>query len=270
MARIAQRGFTLVELAIVLAVVSILVSVVAPDFIEVARNDLAEQSATEMTTLFDGAKWYYHDSAPEAPTEMRWPGDYDGDFAEEFPRDVEDCLTGNGRVTPDMDCTQSLLPTAALQNPWDQRYQLNLVPAVDALIIGTNVPVSVAGVLRSYLPGGECSTAATNGGTNPSTTFCGANSFDPIPAGYVRCCGVIPKPGTEASIASMGITQAACEGIGGIFINNGQCDLYAEEPNDASCSYVTGQCGPEEVARGTRCSGKYCSTVETRCCSTEQ
>ncbi|MEM6532079.1 MAG: type II secretion system protein [Myxococcota bacterium] len=265
----AESGFTLVELAIVLAVVSILVSVVAPDFIEVARNDLAEQAAVEMTTLFDGAKWFYHESEPEAPTEMRWPGDYDQDYRENFEMDVEDCLTGDGRVEAGLDCTNNLLPSSALMNPWDQRYQMELVPSARALLVATNVPTSVGGVLRSYLPGGECSTPASNGGVPPSGQFCGAGIFDAVPAGYVRCCGVIPMPGTEASIASMGITQAACEGIGGIFISASQCDLYAE-PTGSGCRTTTGDCDAQEVARGTRCSGKYCSTVQTVCCQTVQ
>ena len=57
-----QRAFTLVELAIVLAVISIVAAYITPDFIELARTGMAERAAADLLHLQDGARWFYHES----------------------------------------------------------------------------------------------------------------------------------------------------------------------------------------------------------------
>ncbi|MEL6759257.1 MAG: type II secretion system protein, partial [Myxococcota bacterium] len=253
--RQSKRGFTLIEMAIVLSVISILVAVVAPDFIEIARNDLAEQSAGEVTAIFDAAKWSYHESSPMNPESMHWPGDPDADSVENGPRGIEDCLTGMGGG-----CVR-MLPPSALRNPWDQNYEAYIDPPSGGLIVRTNVPTSVAGVMRSYMPGGECA-APYNGGVAPG--FC--NTGPPAPPGMTRCCGMIPKPGNEASIASVGMTEAACDAVGGTY--NGstyECNLYFSEASGALCENRS-TCEPGEVSRGIRCGGKYCNDPKMVCC----
>lgn len=259
-------GFTLVELAIVLAVVSILAAVVVPDFIEVARNDLAEQSAREVGLILDTAKWYYSNSATWndqgdfRPGAMRWPGDrvYPPDYNENGANAAEDCLRGLGTALgagnlPDgttvrINCDIAYLPASALVNPWDQPYEINLVPQMQGINVATNVPRSVAGVLRSFVPGGECE-AGFNGGTAPQYCF----PLTPRPAGYATCCSTIPRPGREASFEEM-VTEVTPEAS-----SAATCENEMLVPDG-------GGCDDGYVARGIKCASKECGDPDTICC----
>lgn len=261
-------GFTLIEIAIVLAIVAILSTVVVPDFIEVARNDLAKQASREMSLMIDTAKWYYansgtwQDGADYRPDLMRWPGDFNADGVEDGANAAERCLTGQGaaEIGPPptsvrVNCDIAHLPRTALNNPWGRDYEVDLVPATGGFRIRTNVPSSVSEVIRQSVPGGECETAA-NGG-NGAPTFCPV--LNPRPAGFVTCCATIPRPGREASFQEMvnvlspGGSASACE-----------------RPQDAIPPVpVNGRRCPEGyVNRGIDCSGKDCSNPQPRCCRT--
>lgn len=245
------------ELAIVLAVVSILAAVVVPDFIEIARNDLAQQAAREIALIQDTARWYYSNSGAWEgdgqfrPGNMRWPGDLSAvpDHEEDGITATENCLTGLGLPASGslvINCHIAYLPPSALENPWGQPYQITLDREMEGMIIATHVPQSVAGVLRSFVQGGECE-SGFNGGTPPD--HCGPL---PGPAGYVTCCSTIPRPGREASFSEM-MGQFQPEMVGGYCDDEQQVDAGQE-------------CPPGTVARGIECNSKDCGNPDTICC----
>ncbi|MEL6544149.1 MAG: type II secretion system protein [Myxococcota bacterium] len=243
------NGFTLIEVAVMLAVVGILAAVLVPDYIEVQRTDLGEQTAVEVISILDSAKWYYTGTGTDfgnlAYDEnlSRWPGDSDSNNIEDAPNSAEACLRGNGPAANR--CNVQRLSASDMINPWGEPYELNLYPAGIGGGIGvrTNVPATAAGVLRAYLPGGECETGS-NGGLAPQ--FCPA--VTPRPSGFVTCCSTIPRPGNEASYQAMTEEQTpiATDGDG--------------------CSAFENTCPQDWTQRGLRCSGKECSDADPYCC----
>ncbi len=252
------KGFTLVELAIVLAIVAILSTVVVPDFIEVARNDLAQQAAREMTLILDTSKWYYANSgtwqgSDFRPDDMRWPGDYTGNDSENGSNAAENCLIGAGPgsiLGISLRCDVGYLPRSALQNPWGGQYEINLGLANGGINVATNVPESVAGVIRSFVPGGECQNGFNGGAGAPQ--YCGPMAGQP--AGFVTCCATIPRPGREASFQEM-VNQLSPDG-------DDECD-------STGCSPVNRNCPEGCVQRGLFCGGgKDCTSPQPVCCRT--
>lgn len=226
MRREAQRGFTLVELAVALAVASITLAVIAPDFIATRRLSLAERSAAEATRIIEAAQWYYRDSNPGGSALDRvWPGQNAVGVDAGVDDDaVLDCLRGVGAS-----CARRLLPDTMLTNAWGHAYAARVVS--DALIVQSFVPVEVAGVVEASLPGGVCGERGA---------FCG---FAPAPTGFIACCAVSPRPGREASIASMGMTRAACDGLNGVFDPaNRRCETLEFDPTVADCNFYPGLC----------------------------
>lgn len=262
-------GFTLIELAVVLAVVAILATVVVPDFIEVNRNDLAEKAAMDTMQLMDSAKWYFTNSSRWTPydpargdqgndlydpDQSRWPGDMNRDWSEDLPRAAEDCLLGNGPEAfggvggVGLRCHIPRITLSDLENPWEQDYDLEVIPVpgnpdASGFVVMTNVPQSAAAVYRSLVPGGWCSNEGSFGSLScPS---------DLPPPGFVTCCALIPEPGNEASYQAMVAEQSHA---------NPDC---RDAPRDAQSRAY---CNPDETLRGVNCSGKDCSNMRAQCC----
>ena len=173
------RGFTLLELGVVLAVAAILGAAVLPDVIESARGRMAEKAANGVTMIQDAAKWFFVESSPAAdPGSARWPGERDAaDGA--APNTCAERGSASKKAKNDLQ-DNGYLPASAFANPFGGVYDLSLVPgtpsAVCALKICANFPnAQVANAFKSLLPVATC----------PSST---------------RCCSQIPKPGAEASI----------------------------------------------------------------------
>ncbi len=267
--RVTQSGFTLIELAVVLAVVAIMATVVVPDFIEVNRNDLSQQAASEVMVLLDNAKWYFTNSSrwtpynasagddgnPDYdPTMSHWPGDTDRDLYEDSANAAEDCLRGNG-IEDDGNgghrCHVARVSNSDLENPWNERYVLEIVrvpgnPLASGFAVMTNVPTGSAAVFRSLVPGGWCA----NEGTFDGTLSC-PNLGAPV--GFVTCCALVPEPGNEASYQAMKEEQTPAG-------NSGACVAVSRDSNNRA------YCPEGWTLAGIECSGKQCGNLRPRCC----
>jgi prepilin-type N-terminal cleavage/methylation domain-containing protein len=200
----AARGFTLIELGVVLAVISIMAAAVMVDVVEIFKNRAAQNNAEELYVIQQAAKDFFHatikgDDDKIDPLNAHWPGE----------GGAQTCATvANSQpaitqaILQDLKDEQYLKADFAGKNAWDQSYIIDLMPGGGngggpaakvfdcAFWIATDVPSEVAGVIETYLPLGKCGGAAAAGG-------CGNAAI----AGYTRCCTQIPKPGIEASMA---------------------------------------------------------------------
>ena len=254
-----QRAFTLVELAIVLAVISVVAAYVTPNFIELARGQLAERAAEDMLTLQDAARWFYHDSPGPGmdPKDTRWPG-------ESAPGSCN--VAG---VTPEAELTDgNYITEPALTNPWDRPYRLDLWTPTPMnrnncrFQIVTEVPAGMGPQIMSTVPLSHCERALGDPNACPGNP----------PSGFDLCCSRLVKPGFEASEDD--VLASVCEHmLGGLWDAAAQtCDPYGnwdwgdcvwiEETTDGSI------CDPGKVVVGTRESscGKYCQRTDYRCC----
>jgi type II secretory pathway pseudopilin PulG len=192
--RRAAGGYTLVELGIVLAVLTIIAGIMLPDFVEMARNQLAKDAAVQTSLLQDQARAYFHNTLLAGgiylpPEEARWPGET------AFNQCTELGLVGPyGPPLQEM-INDSYVTAGSMTNPWGHAVRSALVPGVGvgplasatcSVEFATDVPAVVAGVVLTYLPG---STIAGCAGAAP-------------PAGYTRVCVRTPKPGLETSMAA--------------------------------------------------------------------
>ncbi|OGQ80139.1 MAG: hypothetical protein A2289_12980 [Deltaproteobacteria bacterium RIFOXYA12_FULL_58_15] len=180
-----ERGFTLIELGVVIAVLSILAGVVLPDFIELARNEKAKQAALHVAELQDKAKLYYHQTVQADddidPWNARWPGEIQPQTCPAGAKPLDELVA------------EHIIEKEATRNPWEIEVKMSLLPgggsdaainnAVCRLRVVTEVPEKVSGVVETYLPGGVCG------------DDCGSAK-----AGFKACCSSVPKPGLEASL----------------------------------------------------------------------
>jgi prepilin-type N-terminal cleavage/methylation domain-containing protein len=193
-----ERGFTLLEMGIVLAVAAILAAVVLPDFIETQRNKMAERAAEGLGVVFDAARWF----RLQEPGGI-WPG-------EDSPgSNPESCTIGGPTPTPGAGNFKNALssdvgrgyvasgwndPTSTLYaNPWGESLDPDLWRAnptsLCMLRINTSVPKVVENAFIAYVPQGKCN--------DITPTAC--DSIVPR-TGYSRCCGFVPPPGVEAAL----------------------------------------------------------------------
>lgn len=178
------RGFTLIELGVVLAVSAILAAAILPDFIESARSKMAEKAAEDVAVIHDAARWFFIQSGNSGMASMRykWPGETNPNTCANSP--------GSNPALTELK-TAGYLTTFPV-NPWNQPYDVELktpsgastggVPFGCSFSVTTNVPTPLKDAFKSFLPQGQCGTANCKAGTAPT--------------GYSRCCAFVPKPGT--------------------------------------------------------------------------
>ncbi len=220
------RGYSLIELAVVLAVVSVLMAMVAPDFIEMTRNRLAEKATKDVVALQDAAKWYYHQSSTSNPALARWPGQNVASTCQVDANTARANLTSEGYVT-----------AANFMNPWSQPYIFSAqFGGTCNLRIATQVPEQIRGVLSAYLPGARCVTAADAG--------C---PYNPNP-GNAFCCSNINEPGYEAALAAFKpeVMADTCDKLGGVWSGT-QCNDMSISETRHNCSNNCGLCPPGKV-----------------------
>lgn len=126
----ADKGFTLLELAVVLAVVLTITTAAIPFFIRGAETTAAQKTAKEISDIQTAARWYYL-------TNRAWPGSIQA-------------LQSAGFLDP------SSPPT----NPWGHGYSISSNSR--SLTLATTVPGSIGGLLVRALPGPSSSVAGTN------------------------------------------------------------------------------------------------------------
>ncbi len=208
----AVAGFTIIELGIVLAIMSVIATVVVPNFIELTKNDLARQAADQVQVVQDAARSFYLASIRDParnindPTMAIWPG-------ESYPNECPEIGVDPMAVLFDYDMLKpNQAAPRALVNQWGRPIEARLrqarSPAPDSqfaggsipartlctmvvstevpLVTGTNDPQALGNIVRTYLPGARCNAPGVCGPT--------------AALGFVRCCSLIPKPGLSVSM----------------------------------------------------------------------
>lgn len=130
MAGVGNRGFTLLEMAVVLAVLASIATAAIPYFIRQAEIAAANKTAKEISTIQEASKWYY-------VSNKAWPPSVDT-----------------------LKSTGFLNPSWAGTNPWGNTYFISSIGT--SLTVTTYVPDSVGGVLTRALPGVSSSTSGSN------------------------------------------------------------------------------------------------------------
>jgi prepilin-type N-terminal cleavage/methylation domain-containing protein len=191
-----RRGFTLIELAIVLGVMIILAAAVAPELIARSRYEMAENVREDLSRLLMVSQQYYSNSVrfsasgPVDPRLGRWPG-------QKSVPDILNCtMSGNPAVDVRVFVGSDYegdgpMPARFVRSPWAREYEMRTVPsAVPAgdglphchMEVAIDVPADVARYVRDMIPGGAC-------------------SWPPAADGFVSCRARASKPITEASVS---------------------------------------------------------------------
>lgn len=188
-----RRGFTLIEMAVVVAIVAVLAAAFIPDLVEAARTRMAEKAAEDVGRIQSAAQWYFAESVNlGSPDEGRWPGE--GTSPLSASNGNRTCVARGAPQSPqDQLVADGYLQLSAFTNPWNTPYFVRLTPGaavpteVCGLSVSTALPTVIANSFRSFLPqapacvpNNDCVTA----GMAPGTSC---------------CTSTIPKPGAEAS-----------------------------------------------------------------------
>lgn len=116
-----EKGFTLFELAVVLAALAIVATTAIPFFARRAEISAAQKTAKEVSTIQEAAKWHYIST-------KAWPVSIQ-------------TLKDAGFLNPAWSAT----------NPWGSSYWISSIGA--SFTVTTTIPNSAAGVLLRALPG---------------------------------------------------------------------------------------------------------------------
>jgi prepilin-type N-terminal cleavage/methylation domain-containing protein len=244
-----SAGFTLIELAIALAVAGILAAALVPDFIEMARNDLAETAAADIVQLEDASRWFYRNSNLADPTQRRWPGQAAVGVCNIDPVLAQQELIAAGYAT-----------AQAFTTPWAGNYRLAAASiAADncGLRVDAEMPANAAGAVTQFVP-------VLNAIACPPA----------LGAGNASACSVIPAPGKEAFLNTLdppAMTSEICAGLGGVLEASADGDVcrMVTAASVARCFWRTSCNGVNEVVNNMRCTGKDCSTLEVQCCQSQ-
>jgi hypothetical protein len=143
-----MHGFTLVQLAGVLAVMVLLCAVVVPDFIASRRVGLAERAIRDMAAVLDAARWFYVGSSAD-PFQQRWPGANAADCSPRGGEDTLQALRAAGQLSATFDAV----------DPWGNRYSFGTllaeVEGEDVCLFevrAERVPATVHAVFVNNLP----------------------------------------------------------------------------------------------------------------------
>jgi hypothetical protein len=285
-----RRGFTLVQLAAVLAVIVIISAVVVADFIATRRVRLAERGVREMTAVLDAARWFYVNSSAD-PTQQRWPGYNGGNCSARAGEDPYDILRGSGQLAN--------LP-APLIDPWGNAYtagaQLINVPAwgrdlcvFEIRTAANSVPASVQNVFVNNLPrlglGTDCAGGICMGRIPPpgfEAVFRGMDWTPPNPDCVPNCagrnCGPDPVCGESCGGCAAGdecSPLGVCQCVG--ICVNGEVDSTGcpspQRKECGGCRWGPCVCPPgsecnlgASEARDCDCSGNASPPQYTRSC----
>ncbi|MBM4380030.1 MAG: type II secretion system protein [Deltaproteobacteria bacterium] len=190
------RGFTLLELGVVLGVSAVLAAALLPDIVEASRTKMAERAAEQVESIRDAARAYFVQSAGSVGGSIppnTWPGQRSSLLCNLNPStDPISLLVGQG-----------LLPGRP-DHPWSNEgstYSVSLrTPPLNGgtgciLQLTTDIPVALANGFVNALPQSGC-----NSGSTPN--FCQVTGSPPVPAfpvldpsRFTRCCVLVPKPG---------------------------------------------------------------------------
>lgn len=191
-----SRGFSLIELGIVLGVSAILATAVLPDVIQAARDKMAERAAADVGVIQDAARWYFIQTLNDKLPANRgvWPG-------ESGPNSCNMAVDGIARLV-----SRGYL-TSAPKNPWDFPYKVALVQqatlgsgGIDPgcnFEVSTEVPKAVRTSFKNIVPLGQC---------NDQLDAKFKCKGTPSSSDNVVCCSFINKPGLMVSPCPGGAT----------------------------------------------------------------
>lgn len=186
------NGFTLIELAVVVAIIAILSAAFVPDLIEASRTRMAQKAAEDVAQIHSAGQWYFTESVSAgAPDTARWPGEGVSPGGASDGNRTCVARTGVAPKTPQEQLVAAgYLQGVAFTNPWGNPYLVTLNTSVATptpvcgLRVSTALPTAVANAFTSFLPNAACTASSDCAGGTPTDTSC--------------CTSTIPKPGGEA------------------------------------------------------------------------
>ncbi|MEN9796990.1 MAG: hypothetical protein RL653_686 [Pseudomonadota bacterium] len=187
--RASARGFTLLELGIVIGVITVLSAALLPSVLEAARGRMAARAADEAKLVLEAGRWFYlNPTGLGAP--MRWPGQVPNSACVQGQEPLLELINTGAlpRSAPDP-ANPAAPPT--IRNPWNHPYvtQLTLPPnggLVEGCVLRVSswVAVNVAPAFKEAIEG-----ACNEGNEMP----CGVQPA--APQGEWRwCCAYAQQP----------------------------------------------------------------------------
>lgn len=185
--RPSHRGFTLLELGVVIGIITVLSAAVLPSVLEAARTRMASRAAEEVQLIQEAARWYYLN--PAAFKDPTWPGQLAGTCTQ--TKDPLQELIDSGAVARSAPDPANPAAAATLRNPWNQPYLTRLATSMAGgtadgcmLQVSNWVQTNVAPAFADSVQG-SCNDGAD--------TPCGATP--PAPQGEFRwCCAFTARP----------------------------------------------------------------------------
>jgi type II secretory pathway pseudopilin PulG len=186
--RPSSRGFTLLELGLVVGIITVLSAALLPSLLEAARGRMAARAGEEVKLLLEAGRWFYL-NPPNLSSPMRWPGQVAGSCVQNQEPLQELINTGAvPRSAPDP-ANPAAAPT--VRNPWNHPYVTSLtLPPNGGLVEGcvlrvsTWVAVNVAPAFKEAVEG-----ACNEGADSP----CGIQPATP-PGEWRWCCAYAQQP----------------------------------------------------------------------------
>ena len=137
----APRGFTLLELGLVIGIISVLSAALLPSVLEAARTRMATRAAEEVRLIQEAARFYYLNPTNAAQGSV-WPGQTNNTVCAQTKEPIQELFDRGAlqRSAPD-----PANPAAApmMRNPWNQPYVTRLVsPLAGGTVDGCMVQVS--------------------------------------------------------------------------------------------------------------------------------
>jgi len=221
-----QKGFTLIEMAVTMAIAAILISAITPLAVKSAKIKAAEKTALEMSIIQEAARLFYINSND-------WPV-------------LLDDLQSSGYLNGGWDFI----------NPFNYSYDISNNGS--AFTVNTTVDSNVADVLASSLPStviivGDPETlsdvastipppGASAAGVPPGTIVMWSGPIVDIPVGYVLCDGTNGTPDLRdrfivgarqdsGGVAATNVTGAFTQSGGTAFHTHG-AGSYATPPHN--------------------------------------
>ncbi|MBM4380031.1 MAG: prepilin-type N-terminal cleavage/methylation domain-containing protein [Deltaproteobacteria bacterium] len=172
----SPRGFTLMELGVVIAITAILSAAFLPDFLEAARTRMTERAVEDVALIHDAATFFYVKQLDPV-----WPAQ------------------AGASCSPAADPLQTLFAggyygRSAPTNPWARPYVASLeqLPGtVDGCLfkVSTLIPDQLTGYFSGRVKQGGCDRSIC--GTTPA-----ALNTPALTAGFTHCCAFAARPST--------------------------------------------------------------------------
>lgn len=148
--RSITRGFTLIELTVVLAVMAVLMATMAPDFIQTTRIRLGKEMAQDITHIQDAASWFFLTNPLGYPAPA-WPGSPGA------------CAADNATVRAALFGSQ-IITAAQFTNPWQTGYTVRVLMSGGNCVfrVGTSIPSSLTPYFVTNMPNSRCNATTPN------------------------------------------------------------------------------------------------------------